>query len=115
MWLTLPLGLGALIAAIIGGSLLMHEWSTSLKAEGARAAVAECQALAAKESEAAVERLKESSAGLARAAHAANEKFKSAEERAAAAHQALEAERAAHAQTRANQCNAGCTLHLPSD
>ena len=115
MWLTLPLGLGALIAAIIGGSLLMHEWSTSLKAEGARAAVAECQALAAKESEAAVERLKESSAGLARAAHAANEKFKSAEERAASAHRALEAERAAHAQTRANQCNAGCTLHLPSD
>ena len=115
MWLTLPLGLGALAAAVIGGSLLVHEWSTSLKAEGARAAVAECQALAAKESAAAVERLKESSAGLARAAHAANRKFAAAEERAAAAHQALAAERLAHAQTRADQCNAGCTLHLPSD
>ena len=115
MGLMLPLGLGALAAAVIGGSLLLHEWSTSLKAEGAQAAIAECQAMAAKESAAVVERLKQSTAAQAKAASEAHDKFLSAEERAAAAHQALEAERAAHERTRADQCNAGCTLHLPSD
>ena len=108
-----PLVGGALAASIVGAGLLVHEWTVSLRAEGAATATAQCVAQAEAASAAAVKRLEAHAAAQADAARTAQAQVTEATRRAAAAHRALEAERAAHAKTREDACAAGCSVHLP--
>ena len=93
----------AIAGFAIGGIYLFAKEAETAGYEAGQKA---CIAQAAQNNAAAVERLKSQVA-------AQNAIAKNAHERAAAAHKALEAERAAHDQTRADQCNAGCRVHIP--
>ena len=96
-------GLLMLAAVIVGG---VYAFTNEAEKAGYEAGQKACAVQAANDNAAAVDRLKSQVA-------AQNEIARNAHERAAAAHKALEAERAAHEQTRADQCNAGCRVHIP--
>ena len=86
--------------------IMIHEYTATAKEAGYRAGEEACIAQAAKDNADAVERLKKRVSSQ----HDINLR---AHQRADAAHKALAEERAAHAQTRANQCNADCRVHIP--
>ena len=93
----------AVVGIALGGFYMVQQEAESAGYEAGQKA---CVTQAAKDNAAAVERLKEQ----IDAQHDVNIR---AHARAEAAHKALAAERAAHDQTRADQCNAGCRVHIP--
>ena len=95
-------GLAVVGVALGGVYIFAQEAEKAGYAEGQKA----CVTQAAKDNAAAVERLKDQIASQ----HDVNIR---AHARAEAAHKALAAERAAHEQTKADQCNAGCRVHIP--
>ena len=94
----------------IGGDLVLRQARTA----GAATATAECAAQAAQQSADVVQNLEaqvQRQTQIVRDAHAA---VIAAEQRAAAAHRALDAERVAHTKTKESvACAAGCKVHLP--
>lgn len=108
-----PLLAGVVAAGVLAAGLGVHSWAQSLRAEGAATAMAQCAEQSAHESATAVQQLHEQVQAQTAAAAAAQTQILDAERRAAAAHRALDAERAAHEQTRADACASGCTVSLP--
>ena len=96
----------SMLAALMGGSV--YAFVQEAEKSGYEAGQKACAVQAAKDNAAAVARLKAQIAEQ-------SEVTAGAHARAEAAHKALEAERAAHAQTRADQCNAGCRIHIPGE
>ena len=109
----LPIMATVLGVAVAAGGWGLHEWTASLRADGAAAAAEHCAAESAEASADSAQHIEASAESQAQAERQIHARIIAAERRAAAAHQALIAERAAHAVTRADACAAGCTVSLP--
>ena len=112
------LPIGAIIgaaAAVAIGVFVVRELESSARDVGYKEAELKCTTEAAKQTAEALGRFKAEIAAQQKINQAAHGRVKEAEEKAAAVHRALDAERAAHAATKqaAQECAPGCRLHIP--